>query len=353
VADLLYFSLAGVTYASATAYLGSSSNDSSSGNYHATAYGYDDRGRQNRTVTPSGTIYRTVYDAWDRVISQWVGTNDTGATHANPAGSGSPNNMFKTTSYEYDNGGVGDNNLTRVVVYPDSNTSNQRATDLAYDWRDRLVATKDGVESSESTSVNRPITFRTLNNLGQTTSISVFDGDSVTLGSSAPSSSLRKAYVEYAYDAQARLYHQAQYYVNQSTGSLSTYALTTDQWYDRRGYVIKTAAAGGLVTKSVIDGAGRLTKRYQTDGGGDSAWSDADDVSGDIVLNQQEFAYDGADNLILAVNRDRFHDNASTATGELGTPTTGNKARVSYQAFYYDTANRPISSPDCASNSTS
>ena len=350
VADLLYFSLAGVTYASATAYLGSSSNDSSSGNYHATAYGYDDRGRQNRVVTASGTIYRTVYDALDRVISQWVGTNDTGATHANPAGSGSPNNMFKTTSYEYDNGGVGDNNLTRVVLYPDSNTSNQRVTDLAYDWRDRLVATKDGVESSESTSVNRPITFRKLNNLGQTTSISVFDGDGVTLGVSAPSSSLRKAYVEYAYDAQGRVYQQSQYSVNQSAGTLSTYALTTNTWYDRRGYAIKTAAPGGLVTKSTIDGAGRLSARYFNDGGGDSAWSDADDVSGDIVLNQQEFTYDAAGNLIFVVNRDRFHDNGSGDTGVLGTPTTGNKARVSYQALYYDKANRVTDSVNVGTN---
>jgi len=68
------------------------------------------------------------------------------------------------------------------------------------------------------------------------------------------------------------------------------------------------------------------------------------------VLNQQEFAYDGADNLILAVNRDRFHDDASTATGELGTPTTGNKARVSYQAFYYDTANRTTDSVNVGTN---
>ena len=95
---------------------------------------------------------------------------------------------------------------------------------------------------------------------------------------------------------------------------------------------------------------GRLTKRYQTDGGGDSAWSDADDVSGDIVLSQQEFTYDAASNLILAVNRDRFHDNASTATGELGTPSSGNKARVSYQAFYYDAANRPTDSVNVGTN---
>ena len=350
VDELLYFSLTGVTYATATAYLGSSSNDSSTGNYHSTVYGYDQRGRLNKTVTPSGTIYRTVYDALGRVVSEWVGTNDTGATSTNPAGSGSPNNMFKTTSYEYDGGTVGDSNLTRVILYPDSNSANQRKTDLVYDWRNRLVATKDGVESSESTSVNRPITFRTLNNLGQTTSIAVYDGDTVTPGTTAPSSSLRKAYVEFAYDAQGRVYQQSQYSVNQSTGALSTYALTTNTWYDRRGYAIKTAAPGGLVTKSTIDGAGRLSARYFTDGGGDSAWSDADDVTGDIVLNQQEYTYDTAGNLIFVVNRDRFHDNGSGDTGVLGTPTTGNKARVSYQALYYDKANRVTDSVNVGTN---
>jgi len=56
------------------------------------------------------------------------------------------------------------------------------------------------------------------------------------------------------------------------------------------------------------NGVGRLTKRYFTDGGGDSAWSDADDVSGDIVLNQQEFTYDGAGNVIFAINRDQIFD---------------------------------------------
>ncbi len=350
VDELLYFSLTGVTYATATAYLGSSSNDSSSGNYHSTVYGYDQRGRLNKTVTPSGTIYRTVYDALGRVVSEWVGTNDTGATSTNPAGSGSPNNMFKTTSYEYDGGTIGDSNLTRVILYPDSNSANQRKTDLVYDWRNRLVATKDGVESSESTSVNRPITFRTLNNLGQTTSIAVYDGDTVTPGTTAPSSSLRKAYVEFAYDAQGRVYQQSQYSVNQSTGALSTYALTTNTWYDRRGYAIKTAAPGGLVTKSTIDGAGRLSARYFTDGGGDSAWSDADDVTGDIVLNQQDYTYDTAGNLIFVVNRDRFHDNGSGDTGVLGTPTTGNKARVSYQALYYDKANRVTDSVNVGTN---
>jgi len=46
-------------------------------------------------------------------------------------------------------------------------------------------------------------------------------------------------------------------------------ALNTWLWYDRRGQVIKTDAPGGLVTKYVHDGAGRLRKVYTTDGGGD------------------------------------------------------------------------------------
>ena len=96
--------------------------------------------------------------------------------------------------------------------------------------------------------------------------------------------------------------------------------------------------------------AGRLTRRYQTDGGGDSAWSDADDVTGDIVLNQQEYSYDAAGNLIFVVNRDRFHDNGSGDTGVLGTPTTGNKARVSCQAPYYDKANRVTDSVNVGTN---
>jgi hypothetical protein len=51
-----YFSLAGTTYSSATAKLGSSSNNSASGNYSATLYGYDAAGRQNRVQEPTGTI---------------------------------------------------------------------------------------------------------------------------------------------------------------------------------------------------------------------------------------------------------------------------------------------------------
>jgi YD repeat-containing protein len=53
---------------------------SSASNYNQTDYGYDAEGRQNMVKSPDGNITRTVYDASGRVLSTWVGTNDSGAT---------------------------------------------------------------------------------------------------------------------------------------------------------------------------------------------------------------------------------------------------------------------------------
>ena len=72
-----YFSLTGVTYSTASPYLGTASDDTASGNYFATLYGYDAEGRSDRVQDPNGNITDTVYDALGRVTSILVGTNDT------------------------------------------------------------------------------------------------------------------------------------------------------------------------------------------------------------------------------------------------------------------------------------
>ena len=98
-----YFSLAGVTYSQATAQLGSSSNNSASGNYTATQYGYDAAGRQDRILEPTGTIQRTVYDGLGRVVSRWTGTDDTpGSGFWSPTNNTSPSNMINVESDYYD-----------------------------------------------------------------------------------------------------------------------------------------------------------------------------------------------------------------------------------------------------------
>jgi YD repeat-containing protein len=62
------------------------------------------------------------------------------------------------------------------------------------------------------------------------------------------------------------------------------------------------------------------------------------------VLEQTETQYDFDSNPIQVTTRERFHD--ETATGALGNPTTGPKARVSYAAMYYDKADPLIHSVD-------
>jgi RHS repeat-associated protein len=348
-----YFNLSGVTYSTA-ANIGTKNT-----NYYESLADYDSRGWLTRTQTPTGTITRTVHDGLGRTVSTWVGTNDTpGSGSWSPTNNTSPSNMIKTADYIYDNntlGGstaVGDGNLTQLVAHP-GGSAPDRVTEQYFDWRDRLVATKASAQSSESTSVHRPIVYNTFDNLDEVTEVQSYDGDGVTITftsgvPNAPAASKLRAQTITSFDDQGRVYKTQQYSVDPSTGTVSTNALTTNTWYDHRGDVIKVSKPGGEVDKSAYDGAGRVTTSYVSDGGGDSAWTDVTNVTGDNVLSQVETTYDKDSNSILVTDRERNHD--ETTTGALGNPTTVPKARVSYTASYYDLANRLTGSADVGTN---
>jgi RHS repeat-associated protein len=341
-----YFNLSGLTYTTSTSF------GTEGTNFYRTRQDYDDAGRPDRTVSPAGTITRTVSDGLGRAVSEWVGTDDTPT-----AGEWSPTNtagtdLVKVREYEYDNGGVGDGNLTKVTEHPGLGAAD-RVTQTFYDWRDRAVAVKQGVQANEATDVNRPITYTEYDNLGEVVSAELYDGDGVTVTTTSgvqdrPSASLLRAKTTTSYDELGRAYRTQTYGVDPSTGAVSANALTTNTWYDLRGNVIKTSAPGGLVEKTAYDGAGRATTVYTTDGGGDVSWSDAGNVTGDAVLEQVETQYDADGEPILVTTRQRFHD--ETGTGALGTPTSGVHARVSYAASYYDLAGRPTASVDVGTN---
>src|SRR5262249_26133848 len=135
-----------------------------------------------------------------------------------------------------------------------------------------------------------------------------------------------------------RDYQDQVFSVDPSSGTVSTNALTTNHWFSSLGLEMKTSSPGGTVTKNEFNGVGWTTRRFVTDGGGDAAYGDADDVSGDAVLSQTEWAFAPNGTPKLVTPRQRFHD--ESGIGALGTPTTGVKARVSYQANYFDKADR-------------
>jgi RHS repeat-associated protein len=334
-----YFNLSGVTYSTNT-YIGTQNT-----NYYTTQEDYDSRGRAYRTLTPTGTYDKSLFDGLDRPLSDWVGTDD-----------GSPGNMTQLDAYIYDGSqgavsqttGVGDSNLTQLIQYPGGSQAN-RVSNYFYDWRDRLVATKDGVQASESTTVHRPIIFSTYDNLDEVTQTQQYDGDGVTLTFSSgspvkPSNTILRAEVDISYDDQGRVYQTQVGKVDPVNGGSPSAFLTTNIWYNHRGDVLKTSAPGGLVTKLAYDGVERVTTQYTSDGGGDTSWSDAGNVTSDNVLEQTEFTYDKNDNAIFTVDRERNHDEAGT--GGLGNETTAPKARVYYVAAYYDAANRLTTSVD-------
>src|SRR5262249_48146264 len=156
-----------------------------------------------------------------------------------------------------------------------------------YDWRDRQVVTKVGVQATEDGAVNRPIVYDTLDNLGEVVAVGRYDGDGVSIGDAngdgvpdAPAASLLRAYTTANFGEQGRAYRTQAYSVDPSTGAVSSSSLNTDRWFDHRGDQIKAAQPGGLVTKQSFDGAGRVTVIYTTDGGGDAGWSDAGNVTG-------------------------------------------------------------------------
>jgi RHS repeat-associated protein len=366
-----YFSFAAMSYAPTLA------PGAVNTNYYTTQYGFDARGRPNKTVRPTGTLDRTVYDGLGRPVSTWLGA---GSDDVPASGYWSPSNpaaMTQTAGYVYDGGGVGDGDLTLRTEYPSGNPNpanppaDRRLTPYAYDWRDRRVAEKDGASpagpAAETDGVHRPILVTAYDNLGQATLQQRYDGDGAAVSVNADGSvSLSqpgrlRAQTATAYDDQGRPYRSQTFDVDPVSGQIKTdqtpqhnpLVLTTNQWYDHRGQLIKTAEPGGLVSKTRYDGAGRAVTTYTTDGGTDPSWAGAGNVAGDVVLSQMETTYDPAGNVLATVDRERFHD--EVLPGALSDPAggpngTAAKARVSYAARYYDAADRPTAAVDVGTN---
>jgi len=456
-----YSSLAGLTYSTATPQLSSAAagSNTASGNYSATAYGYDSRGRVDHVVDPNGTITDTTDDALGRTTSISQGTNDTtsnnmvdvqddyydqrqsapsaptlsqtsggslaGATYyvivtyvggsseslgstetshsvsasnlltiSSPAArtGATGYNVYVATSsgqetqqnsspiaigtgWTEPTGGlvagslppvdqVGDSDLTQVTSHPGGGGAD-RVTKYLYDWRDRELAVKLGVQSSESTSVHRPIYFYSLDNLGEVTGTYQYDADGVSLGdfsSGQPSADAGKlrAQTLTSYDEQQRPYLYQTYEVNLISGAVSsTNVLSTNLYYNNRNNVIAESDPGGQVTKYTYDGADRETMESITDGGvlngATQNWTNADSTSSDIVVEQIDSTYDADGNLIETVDRQRFDNDPSTSSGEgnLEGPSGTNPdldSRDYYTDYYYDAADRLTAEADVGTN---
>jgi hypothetical protein len=307
-----------------------SGSGTSGTNYDQTDFGYDVMDRRNRIVTPGGTITRTVYEARGLPTAVWVGTNDTGATASNPAGSGPPNNMVQVTANQFDSGVAGgDGNLTRQTKYVDGSTS--RVTSFGYDWRNRRISTDGEVDVYEK---------RFYDNLDRLTKVDRHD-------TTASGNLIARS--ETRYDDLSRVYRTITYGVDPATGSVGN-SLADNTWYDAAGNILKQLPSGSkLFLKFVYDGLDRAIRQYTGYDLAESSYADAGTITGDTILEQTETTFDPEDNVIQTVLRERYHN--ATGTGELTGPGgTQPKARVTYAAAWHDAAGRTIASAAYGTN---
>ena len=308
-----------------------SGSGSSGTNYDETEFSYDLMERQNRSVTPGGTITRTVFDVRDNAIGIYIGTDDAGATDTDPTGGGAlGNNMVIDTGNEYDNiVAGGDNNLTAQLQYVDSSTS--RVTQFFFDWRDRRTDTDgemDFYQKDYFDNLNRVI---------------MSDRYNTTLSGNLIARSI------FHFDDQSRVYQTIRYGVTPSTGAVGN-SLIDNTWFDDSGNVIKSQPAGAaLFTKTVYDGIGRTTAVYTGYDLSETGYPTPSDLNANTIMEQSETGYDAASNVIQMTQRLRYHN--ATGNGPLGTPSSAQpKARVTFKAHWQDGIGRLIAVADYGTN---
>lgn len=162
-----------------------------------------------------------------------------------------------------------------------------RVTAFTYDWRGRRIATDGEVDFYEQT---------TYDNLDRVTKVERYD-------TTATGNLVARS--ETKYDARGRVYQTVRWGVDPATGTVGN-ALTDNTWHDAAGNVIKQQPAGSrLFTKSVYDGLGRRTKQYQGYDLDESTYGEADDVTGDTILELSETTFEAASNAIQSMHRPR------------------------------------------------
>ena len=318
---------------------------SSGTNYDASIVGYDDMGRQWRSKTPAGTIQRTVFDALGRATESWTGTNDSSFSGGEASGT---DNMVKVATTEYDGGADGGNSLvTKRSTDPDGDwtapNNDVRETSFTHDVRGRVVLVDNPLS---------PHSFVKYDNMGRQVAVGLFSSTaSITVSSDDPTTETanRLALSEISYDERGQVWKTIRHKIDASDGSDDD-TLESLSWFDDEGRLIKTD--GEQLAKFGYDRIGRRVRAYVLADDNDSAYADMDDVTGDVVVEQTNTAYEDDTGLVLMTAViGRHHDDygGSETTGALDTNADADElaitaanvtGRVQITAMWYDDLDR-------------
>ena len=310
-------------------------------NYDEITFAFDGMGRRIRTVDPTGTISRQTYDDRGHPLQASIGTDDTGLEGSDMSGT---SNMVVTEILEYDNGNDGGSGyLTERTLRVQDSSTDERVTGYDHDIFGRVLL---------ATNPTAPHAFHKFDNLGRRLATGQFSSTaSITVGSDDPTTETtnRLALSETDYDEMGRVWKTTRHKIDLDDGSDDD-TLTTEHWFDSDSQKVKTD--GLSLTKTLYDRLGRVTHTFTLAVDDDSAYADTDDVSGDVVLVEDQTTYDSSDGLVIMRARiDRHHNDlgASKTTGALDSNadsddlkyTAANlEGRIQITAMWFDSLDR-------------
>jgi RHS repeat-associated protein len=312
-----YFNFTGLTYSTAV-------NIGSQGtNFYRKSFNYDVEGHKDRDVDWTGTIRRTFYDSRDRVLSTWIGTNDTPASGDwSPTNNTAPSNMIKVTQNQYDSGGVGDGNLTLGSVYTSAIASLDTA--YLYDFRDRRTDTR----GPDMVAVRS-----TYDNLSEVITVETYSDQDLNF---VIGSSELRGRSESKFDERGLVYLGIQHNVS-NTGVIGNH-LTSNFWYNGRRMLVKEASPNGLFQKTKYDGARRIAATFASFDDAETTYAQTFDVVGDTVIDETVLTYDADGNVLYTTRYERT--STASVTGDLATGWAVGNARRTFVAHWFDVANR-------------
>jgi RHS repeat-associated protein len=312
------------------------------GDYGRRLYQYDGSGRRDQTTCAGDTTDKTTFNAQGWAVREELGIVPSASSSSSSSSGGSL--LTVTTRREFDEIG----NLLKVTLPVDGTTSHDRIIEHRYDYRNRQIETETTVQKDGG---------------GTWTLIQKTEYDNrdlvlnVTNYHSSISDGNRTGYQAMDHDVLGRTYQISIYKVDAS-GNVSTPQIS-ENWYDANNRQIKNHPAGSkLFSVTHYDAVGRAEGSYQAYVEASSSSSsspggpgDPANLGGATVMEQSETTFDDAGNGIATTHRQR-HDNAS-GNGELGTPGSQPKARVSYTATYPDALGRTQAQADYGTNGNS
>ena len=310
-------------------------------NFDPTVFGYDDSGRRTRVKEAHGTIYRTGYDLRGQVTARWIGTNDSSFAGGEASGT---DNMVQTEAMVYDSGADdGNGYLTTGTLYVVDGTTDKRDTTYEHDVRGNVLL---------ETRPASPHAFNKYDNMNRLIASGGFSSTgSIVVGTDDPTTETanRLTLSQTFFDEMGRVWKSQRHKIDDSDGSDDD-NLQRLTWFDATGQVTKVD--GEELSKALYDRLGRVTHHFTLATDNDSAYADADDVTGDIVLLERQTTYEAdSSNVLMEATISRFHDDygGGETTGALDTNADGDElmytaanleGRIQISSMWYDATDR-------------